>query len=136
MDSTNINGIEQKIIDKEKDALNSWAEASIIGYTKHFDNEATYVDDIMAQNRIDGLTDLQAYANKLDGMNMIKKHRYDFVNPKVQVMNDVVILSFQYHPYDLQDNSPLTKWKATSVYAFKDNDWKVVHANWSLLNKE
>ncbi|MGB5666385.1 MAG: hypothetical protein WBM53_06040 [Maribacter sp.] len=127
--------IEQLVMEKEKDALNSWAEGSVTGYTKHFDNEATYVDDIGAHDLIEGLPAIRAYAAKLDSMGMIHKHTYKIINPKVQLFQDIAIISLQYHPYK-PDGTPGTKWKATSVYALSDNDWKVVHANWSMLKKE
>ena len=127
--------IEQLVLEKEKDALNSWAEGSITGYTKYFDDEVTYIDDIGAHNRIDGLPAVRAYAGTLDSMGMITKHRYEIINPKVQVYQDIAIITLQYHPYK-PDDTPGTKWKATSVYALIDNDWKVVHAHWSMLKAE
>ena len=127
--------IEQLILEKEKDALNSWAEGSVTGYTKYFDDEVTYIDDIGAHNRIDGLPAMRVYAAKLDSIGMISKHRYEIINPKVQVYQDIAIITLQYHPYK-PDNTPGTKWKATSVYRLIDNDWKVVHANWSRLKAE
>ncbi len=127
--------IEQFILEKEKDALNSWADGSVTGYTKHFDDEATYIDDIGAHNRIDGLPAIRAYAAKLDSIGMISKHTYEIINPKVQLYQDIAIITLQYHPYKL-DGKPGTKWKATSVYALMDNDWKVVHAHWSMLKAE
>jgi len=127
--------IEQLILEKEKDALNSWAQGSVTGYTKYFDNDATYIDDIGAHNRIDGLLAIRAYAAKLDSMGTISKHTYEIIKPKVQLYQDIGIITLQYHPYKL-DGKPGTKWKATSVYALVDNDWKVVHANWSMLKVE
>ena len=127
--------IEQLILEKEKDALNSWAEGSVTGYIKHFDDEVTYIDDIGAHNRIDGLPAMRAYAAKLDSIGMISKHRYEVINPKVQVYQDIAIITLQYHPY-YPDGMPGTKWKATSVYTLMDNDWKVVHAHWSMLKVE
>jgi hypothetical protein len=127
--------IEKLILEKEKDALNSWAEGSVTGYTKHFADEVTYIDDIGAHNRIDGLPDMRVYAAHLDSIGMISKHRYEFINPRVQVYQDIAILTFQYHPFK-PDDTPGTKWKATSVYALIDNDWKVVHGHWSMLKTE
>lgn len=124
--------IEKLILEKEKDALNSWAEGSVTGYTKHFADEVTYIDDIFAQNRIEGLPDMRVYAAHLDSIGMISKHRYEFINPKVQVYQNIAILTFQYHPYKPDDTAG-TKWKATSVYALIDSNWQVVHAHWSML---
>jgi hypothetical protein len=127
--------IAQLILAKEKDALNSWAEGSFTGYTKHFDEEVTFLDGIGAQNRIDGLLAMRSYTSKLDSIGMIPKHRYELIDPKVQVYQDMAIITLQYHPYSL-DDKPLTKWKATSVYVLLDNDWKVVHGHWSMIKAE
>jgi hypothetical protein len=136
-ESPEISSVEiaQLIMEKEKDALNSWAEGSFTGYTKHFDDDVTFIDDIGAQNRIDGLPAMRSYTSKLDSIGMISKHRYELINPKVQVYQDVAIITLQYHPYSF-DDKPLTKWKATSVYALIDNDWKVVHGHWSMIKTE
>ncbi|MCK5442935.1 MAG: nuclear transport factor 2 family protein [Maribacter sp.] len=124
--------IEQLILEKEKDAFNSYAAGSFTGFTKHYDDEVTYLG---ARNRIDGLPAMRAYTARLDSIGAISKHRYEVINPKVQVYQDMAIITLQYHPYS-SDNTPETKWKATSVYALMDNDWKVVHAHWSVLNAE
>jgi len=127
--------IEKLILEKEKDALNSWADGSVLGYIKHFDDEVTYMDDIGAHNRIDGLSAMREYAMKLDSAGIIYKYRYEVINPRVQVYQDMAIITFQYNPYKF-DGTPGTKWKATSVYAIKENDWKVVHAHWSMIKSE
>jgi hypothetical protein len=127
--------IEQLVLEKEKEALNSWAEGSILGYTKYFDEDVTYIDDIGAQERIDGLEAMRLYATRLDSMNMIPKHRYEMINPKVQLSKDVAILTYQYHPYR-PDGTAGTKWKATSVYRSKQNDWKIIHAHWSMIKQQ
>jgi hypothetical protein len=127
--------IEKLILAKEIEALNYWAEGSFTGYTIHFDNEVTFIDDIGAHNRIDGLPAMHTYAAKMDSIDMIYKHRYELINPKVQVYPDFAIVTFQYHPFK-PDDTPGTKWKATSVYALIDNDWKVVHGHWSMLKTE
>jgi hypothetical protein len=53
---------EQLILDKEIDALNSLAEGSVTGFTKNFDDSDTYIDDLGAQNRIDGLPAMHVFA--------------------------------------------------------------------------
>ena len=59
----------------------------------------TYIDDIAAQDRIDGLEAMLVYAAELDSIGMISKHSYEIINPRVQVYRDMAIITLQYHPY-------------------------------------
>ena len=93
-------------------------------YTK-----STYFDDISAHTRLDGLDEIKAHLSSLEGN--IPVHAYELVDPKVQVLGDVAILTMQYH--GTVDGQPGPPWKATSVYQFTNNDWRVVHAHWSLV---
>ena len=116
----------------ERQALASWSNGDPIGFSKNFAVDATYFDDIGAQMRIEGTEEIKNYFTSLDGQ--IPAHKYELVNPKVQVYGDIAILTLQYHAKSL-DNEPGPPWKATSVYRFLDDEWKVVHANWSLVKK-
>ncbi|MBR9999310.1 MAG: nuclear transport factor 2 family protein [Cyclobacteriaceae bacterium] len=124
--------IKEKILELEQEALEQWSEGNVRGYLLHAADDITYMDDIGAQNRIEGIKPLQDYALKLEGQ--IPKHNYEVVNPKVQVYGESAILSMKYHPFSPEGNS-LTQWKATTVYRLSGGKWKMVHAHWS-MNKE
>ncbi len=125
--------IEQTILALERQALNNWSKGDPIGFSKNFAVDATYFDDIGAQMRIDSIEEVKNYFASLDGQ--IPAHKYELVIPKVQVYGDIAILTLQYHAMSL-DNEPGPPWKATSVYRLTDGDWKVVHANWSLVKDQ
>ena len=95
--------------------------------------DVTYFDDIAAHSRLDGIEELNKHLEWLDGK--IPPHKYEIVDPKVQVYGEVAILTHQYHSTDAEGN-PGTPWKATSVYRYMDGDWYSVHAHWSLVKAE
>jgi len=125
-----VTQVKKTIIGLERMALDKWANGDPIGYSQNFAEDATYFDDIAAQNRIDGVESIQKYFKSLDGK--IPKHKYELVNPKVQVYGDVAIITLIYNSFG-ENNEPGPPWKSTSVYRLKGDNWKVVHSNWSLI---
>ena len=123
---------EQAILDQERRALDQWASGNPLGYIDIDADDVTYFDDIGAHSRIDGLDRLRTYLAGLVGK--IPPHRYDLVDPKVQIYGDVAILTLRYQPSDA-GGKPLTAWKATSVYRRSATDWRIVHAHWSMVKE-
>ena len=120
---------EKAVIEKETEALDNWSAGNPKEFGVNAADDITYMDDIGAANRLSGLEACNEYFTSLDGM--IPPHDYKIVDPKVQVYGNIAILTFQYHSsVDGQAGQP---WKATSVYHYMDGDWKMVHANWSLI---
>ena len=124
--------VKQNILDKEKSSLDFWSAGDPVGFGEGFAEDATYFDDIAASSRLDSLQEIKNYFASLAGK--ITPHDYTLVDPKVQVYDDIAILTLQYHP-TVADTIKGLPWKATSVYRFQDGDWKVVHAHWSLIKQ-
>ena len=124
--------IEQEVLNLEKMALDKWAGGDPVGFAENFAADATYFDDIGAQNRVSGSEALKGYFKSLEGK--IPAHHYELVNPQVQVYDNMAILTLRYNAKTL-DNEPGPPWKATSIYKLKEGKWKVVHANWSLIKE-
>lgn len=129
---TNHEEIKQTIMSLEHQALNEWSKGNPAGFPKNFADDATYFDDIGAHNRLAGMEEITAYFQSLEGK--ITPHKYETVNPKVQFYGDIVILTFRYNSRN-DNNEPGPPWKATSIYRLNDNNWQVVHANWSLIKE-
>ena len=123
---------EQAILDQERRALDQWASGNPLGYVDIDADDVTYFDDIGAHRRIDGLDRLRTYLGGLIGK--IPPHRYELVDPRVQIYGDVAILTLRYQPLDT-GGKPLTAWKATSVYRRSATDWRIVHAHWSTVKE-
>lgn len=119
----------QSVIQMERDALDNWSAGNPSGYSVHMAEDVTYMDDIMAMDLKVGIEEVQAYVESLEGM--VGPHDYELVNPNVQQYGSVAILNFHYQPsMDGQKGNP---WKATTVYNYSEGEWKLVHANWSLI---
>jgi ketosteroid isomerase-like protein len=123
---------EQAILAQERKALDQWAQGNPLGYLDVDASDVTYFDDIAAHTRIDGLEAMRNYFTSLAGK--IPVHRYEVIDPKVQLYGEVGILTFRYHPSTL-DGKPLGRWKATSVYRLTDGKWRIVHAHWSTVKE-
>jgi ketosteroid isomerase-like protein len=120
---------EKAVIEKETEALDNWSAGNPAGFAIHVADDITYMDDIGATNRMSGIEACNNYLSSLEGM--IPPHDYEIVDPLVQVYGNVAILTFHYQgSVDGQAGQP---WKATSVYHYAEGDWKMVHANWSLV---
>jgi hypothetical protein len=122
----------ESVIALERKALDNWSAGHPGGYATNMSSDATYMDDIGAHYRKDGLEEVQIYLNSLEGM--IPKHNYEMEDTKVQYFGDVAVLTFRYQGF--VDGQPGQPWKATSVYHFSDEEWKAVHAHWSLVKEE
>jgi ketosteroid isomerase-like protein len=76
---------------------------------------------------------MRAYLTSLKGR--IPPHRYEIRDPKVQLHGDIGILTLRYDAYGAGAD-PMSRWKATSVYRRANNQWRIVHAHWSLVKDE
>jgi uncharacterized protein (TIGR02246 family) len=120
---------EQAVLAQERRALDQWARGNPLGYLEIDAEDVTYFDDLGAQSRIEGREAMRQYFTSLKGK--IPPHRYELVDPKVQVYDDIAILTLRYHPFT-PDGKPGPQWKATSVYHQLDGEWRIIHAHWSM----
>lgn len=120
---------ESAILARERSAMDPWSQGDPSGYLRIQAEDVTYYDDIAAHVRVDGIQAMREYLSSLQGQ--IPPHRYEILDPKVQVYGDVGILTLRYQARDFE-GQPLAEWKATSVYQKRDGEWRIVHAHWSL----
>ena len=121
---------EQAILAQERRALDQWAAGNPLGYLDVDASDVTYFDDIGAHSRVNGIDAMRSYLTSLKGK--IPPHRYEMLDPNVQLYGDIGILTLRYDAYGA-DASPMARWKATSVYRRVDDQWRIVHAHWSLV---
>jgi uncharacterized protein (TIGR02246 family) len=129
-ESASNDEIEKTILALEKGALDKWANGDPVGFSSNFAEDATYLDDIGAANGIEGAEEIKSYFEGLQGN--IPQHKYEIESPRIQVYGDMAILTLRYNASS-PENEPGPPWKATSVYRLTNDQWKVVHANWSLI---
>lgn len=121
---------KKTIIQLEQDALDNWSAGFPSKYSVHMAEDVSYTDDVMAHSLKIGIEEVQAYLNSIDSI--VPAHKYELIEPHVQVKDNVAILHVQYiGEVNGQKGSP---WKTTTVYHYLDGKWKMVHANWSLVD--
>lgn len=121
---------ERAILERERGALERWSQGDPMGYPEIQTEDVSYFDDIGAHSRIDGRDAVRAYMSSLRGK--IPPHRFEIVDPRVQLYGDVGILTLHYRTRDAEGD-PLTPWKATSIYRRTDRVWRIAHAHWSIV---
>lgn len=129
-----VEEVKKTILDLEKDALNGWAEGSVYNYTKNFADDVIYIDDIAAQDGIQGIEAVQTYAKSIDSTGMITKHKYELDKVNIQVFDKRAIIFLHYLSFSME-GEPTTPWKASVLYEQREDTWKVIHANWSFLRR-
>ena len=118
-----------EIIAREQELLEQWSAGNPLGYVGAAAPDMTYFDDIGASHGVRGRESVREYAASLAGM--IPPHRYEMVDPEVQLVGDVGVLTFRYHA-STPDGTALTPWRATTVYRWDGDGWLQIHAHWSM----
>jgi uncharacterized protein (TIGR02246 family) len=122
---------EEEILALEHSALEKWAQGDTTGYVEIGRDDVTWFDFAEGEQlRLEGLAAFREYLEPLAGQ--IPPHKYDMLNPKLQLYGDAAILTFHWKG-TLPDGSQLPRWKATSVYHRKDGKWRQVHGHWSMV---
>ncbi len=122
---------DEEVIALERSALDKWAQSDATGYVDILADDATWFDFTEGnQRRVEGRDAIRQYLAPL--AEQVPPHTYDIVNPKVQVYDNVAILTLHWRA-SLPNGDLLPEWKATSVYRWKDGMWRQVHAHWSLV---
>ncbi len=126
----------QEIIALEHGALDRWGKGDPKGYLEIYAQEVTYFDP-MLEKRTDGLEAMRKYYAPITGK--IKVDRYDMIDPKVQRVGDLAVLTFNLTDYGAQfAGGPKTtaRWNSTEVYQRINGSWKIVHSHWSYTKPE
>ena len=118
--------IEETILNIEKKALARWGKGDPQGCLDISAKDVTYFDPFI-EKRIDGLEALTKYYEGLKGK--IRVDRFEIINPKFVVSDDLVVLSYNYISYGGNDEF---SWNCTEVYKKINNDWKIVQTHWSI----
>jgi len=133
------NSLLEELIALERSALDRWIKLDPEGYFALYSSDITYFDPY-TEKRVDGLDALQA---QLEPMKTVKPPfhdpRYEILDPKVQRVDDVAVLTFNlvnYGKIQDQPESVLARWNSTEVYAQLHGKWKIVHSHWSYIKPQ
>jgi uncharacterized protein (TIGR02246 family) len=119
-----------EILARERYALDRWARGDPTGFAEVLAEDVSWMAASPGRGRVDGIEEVARYLETLKGR--IAPHRYEVVDPRVQLYGEIGVLTLRYEEFAL-DGQRKTPWKATSVYRKTDGEWRLVHAHWSIL---
>jgi len=124
--SSDKDSVSVLIIRMEKTALERWNNGDPSGFLEISAEDVVYFDP-MTEQRLDGLEKLTELYGKIRGE--IHVDKYDMINPKVQSVSDMAVLTFNLISYTGETGY---KWNCTEVYRLDNDKWKIIQTHWSL----
>jgi hypothetical protein len=117
--------LSQKIINTEKAALEKWNKGNPSGFLELCAEDVVYFDPF-TEKRLDGLNNLRELYESIRGQ--IKVERYDMIDPKVQSVDNMAVLTYNLTSYT---DTGSEKWNCTEVYRLDNKEWKIIQTHWS-----
>ena len=115
------------VLKLERQALDRWGRGDPDGFLLINTPDVSYFDPFL-DHRLDGLTALTTWFDGIRGK--IKIDRDEIINPRVQVIGDAAILTFQFVS---QGSEGTARWNATEVYQRLGDEWRIAHSHWSFI---
>ena len=123
---------EEEILAQVKIDFDYWSNGDTLGYGKSAADDITFFNNTPPTARIDGI---EAFHNLLSSwQGLIPLHKYEIIDPMLQVYDNVGIYSMHYHALS-EDGQVLIRVRGTVVYRFIDDTWKMVHSHFSNLEE-
>ena len=125
--------VAQTIVALERGALDRWGKGDPQGFFDIMAPDETYFDPL-TEKRIDGQDALKKYIAPVTGK--ISIERVEMIDPKVQRLGDLAVLTFNLNDYGAQmAGGPKTtaRWNSTEVYQRINGSLKIVHSHWSYI---
>ena len=120
--------ISETIIGLEKSALEKWNKYDPNGFIDLSADDVVYFDPF-TERRLDGLEALKKYYDSIN--EQLRASKYEMVNPKVQAVNEMAVLTFNLFAYE---RDIIYKWNCTEVYRLeKSGQWKIIQTHWSFI---
>jgi hypothetical protein len=107
-------------------ALNRWLSGDPSGFLEICAEEVVYFDPF-TERRLNGLAELTPYYEAIRGK--IHAERFELLNPKVQVVGDAAVLTFNFVSYGGNENA--MRWNCTEVYRRDNDQWRIIQTHWS-----
>jgi uncharacterized protein (TIGR02246 family) len=132
-EKVSLQQFENEILTHEHEMWDRWSAGDPTGFAESFHDDATLFrwHDVQTQARLDSKEEIQEYLNAFIGN--IPAHKYEMVDPKIQIHGETAIMTFEYHII-MPDGESVGRWKATDVYQLVNSELKIVHSHWSLVN--
>ena len=123
--------MKETILSLEKGAMERWRNGDPWGFVEISAEDITYVDPGRTMPIV-GLEEFKAYMKQFEGK--ISYQGSEFIDPRVVVAGDAVVLSYNYRSSVMTPEGATvsqTPWNATEVYFRRDGQWRIVHTHWS-----
>lgn len=117
--------IKAEIIGLEKQALKLWNNGNPDGFLELSSDDVVYIDPAF-ENKLEGKKALEDYYNNVRGK--IKIDQYEMINPTVQLLEKVAILTYNY---EVKRDGQTFRMNCTEVYKLDMSLWKIIHTHWS-----
>lgn len=119
------NDLTSTILAIERGAMDRWCKGDPSGFINIFASDVTVLD-ARTERTLSGIKEVTAYYEPIRGKVSIS--RYEFVNPRVQVVGDAAILTYNFVSYS-ESNQVMSRFNFTEVYRHAGPTWKVVHSH-------
>ena len=121
--------VSEHLISLEKAALDKWFKGDVSGYRELWSRRSFSYFDAVSGDRIDDHVTISKFLESIDGQ--LSAEAYDFRNPRVQLGEDMAVLTFQlFADTNLID----MEYNCIEVYQKEpDDQWRVIHSTWSFI---
>jgi len=123
--------IAQTIIELERMALDRWGQGDPSGFLEISADDVVYFDPFQPR-RLNGIEEIRALYESIRGQVQIA--RYELIDPRVQVVGDMAVLTFNYVSEDT--DGTISRWNCTEVYRREAGTWRIVHTHWSFTQPD
>jgi ketosteroid isomerase-like protein len=134
-----VDAVLEELITLERSALDRWVKLDPEGYLELFAPDITYFD-ATTERRIVGLETMRKRLAPMKDMKPpFSDPRYEFIEPRVQLHDEVALLTFNLINYGkLSDGAEreLARWNCTEAYSRVDGRWKIIHSHWSFVQAQ
>src|SRR5262249_6578132 len=110
MEKIDVELVKDTVLALERAALDRWGKGDPGGYLEITALDVTYFDPYV-EHRVDGIAALKAWYEPFWGR--IRIDRDEIIDPHVQVIGDVAILTIQYTSHGSEGAK---RWNCTEVY--------------------
>jgi ketosteroid isomerase-like protein len=115
------------VLGMERAALDRWGKGDPSGFLEISAPDVVYFDPFQPC-RMDGIDALRRYYEDIRGK--VHIDRDEIINPKVQVIGDAAVLTFNFTSWSGDEQN---RWNCTEVYARREGNWRIIQTHWSFL---
>jgi ketosteroid isomerase-like protein len=115
----------EQIIAMERAAMDRWAKGDPSGYLEILAPDVTLFD-AFAEQRLDNRDTVIRHYEPFRGKVAIP--RYEFLNPHVQRVGDVSVLTYNFVSYNTSDEVA-SRWNFSQVYRRTEKRWEIMHSH-------